>query len=149
VYDGVLKNVSEQPPLKQKIFHTALAISRERNSLLEFGKPVSAWLEFKHRIADKVVFSNIRQKLGGRLQYVLNLLLPTPPKSIFVFDVTLHCFLVCVACVCVCVFFLLRYMGAGGAATSLTVLQFFEDIGIPILEGYGLTETSPVISIGT
>jgi long-chain acyl-CoA synthetase len=40
-------------------------------------------------------------------------------------------------------------MGAGGAATSLTVLQFFEDIGIPILEGYGLTETSPVISIGT
>jgi hypothetical protein len=77
--------VSEQPPLKQKIFHTALAISRERNSLLEFGKPVSAWLEFKHRIADKVVFSNIRQKLGGRLQYVLNLLLPTPQKSVLLF----------------------------------------------------------------
>lgn len=35
----------------------------------------------------------------------------------------------------------LRFMGAGGAATSLPVLQFFEDIGIPICEGYGLTET--------
>jgi long-chain acyl-CoA synthetase len=35
----------------------------------------------------------------------------------------------------------LRYMGSGGAACSLPVLQFFEDIGIPICEGYGLTET--------
>ena len=41
-----------------------------------------------------------------------------------------------------------RYMAAGGAATSLPVLQFFEDIGVPIMEGYGLTETSPMISSG-
>jgi long-chain acyl-CoA synthetase len=40
----------------------------------------------------------------------------------------------------------LEYMASGGAATSIEVLQFFEDIGIPICEGYGLTETSPVIS---
>jgi long-chain acyl-CoA synthetase len=72
VYDGILKGVSEQPPLKQKIFHYAMSISRERNNLLEFGKPVSAWLAFKHRMADKVVLSKIRDKLGGRLKYVLN-----------------------------------------------------------------------------
>lgn len=35
-----------------------------------------------------------------------------------------------------------------GAATGPTVLHFFEDIGIPICEGYGLTETSPIISVG-
>jgi len=39
-------------------------------------------------------------------------------------------------------------MAAGGAATSLPVLHFFEDIGIPICEGYGLTETSPIITCG-
>ena len=39
-------------------------------------------------------------------------------------------------------------MAAGGAATSLPVLQFFEDIGIPIMEGYGLTETSPIVTAG-
>ena len=37
-------------------------------------------------------------------------------------------------------------MAAGGAATGLTVLEFFEDIGIPIMEGYGLTETAPMVS---
>jgi long-chain acyl-CoA synthetase len=39
-------------------------------------------------------------------------------------------------------------MAAGGAAVNIKVLQFFEDIGIPICEGYGLTETSPVITAG-
>ncbi len=39
-------------------------------------------------------------------------------------------------------------MAAGGAAASLPVLKFFEDIGIPICEGYGLTETSPIITSG-
>lgn len=40
----------------------------------------------------------------------------------------------------------LKYMGSGGAAASMEVLQFFEDIGIPVCEGYGLTETSPVMA---
>mmetsp|Transcript_36422 Transcript_36422/g.63158 ORF Transcript_36422/g.63158 Transcript_36422/m.63158 type:complete len:684 (-) Transcript_36422:303-2354(-) len=34
----------------------------------------------------------------------------------------------------------------GGAATGLDVLRFFDNVGVPICEGYGLTETSPVIS---
>jgi long-chain acyl-CoA synthetase len=42
----------------------------------------------------------------------------------------------------------LRYMPSGGAGVSLPVLHFFEDINIPICEGYGLTETSPVVTSG-
>lgn len=39
-----------------------------------------------------------------------------------------------------------QWMGSGGAAGNLKMLQFFEDIGLPITEGYGLTETSPVVT---
>lgn len=65
-----MKSISESSPLKQKLFHAAMAVSRERNHNLEFGKPVSAWLAFKHKWADKIVFSKIRERLGGRLRYL-------------------------------------------------------------------------------
>lgn len=68
VYDGVMKNINEQSSLKQKLFHYAMSISRERNEKLEFGKPVSAFLDFQHKVVDKVVLSKIREKLGGRLR---------------------------------------------------------------------------------
>jgi long-subunit acyl-CoA synthetase (AMP-forming) len=40
-------------------------------------------------------------------------------------------------------------MAAGGAAASLQVLHFFEDIGLPIIEGYGLSETAPTVTAGS
>lgn len=109
VYDGVNKAINEGSDLKKKLFKAAMGVARQRNEALEFGRPVSPWLNFKFKLADKIVLSKIRDRLGGRLVF----------------------------------------MSAGGAATSLTVLQFFEDIGVPIAEGYGLTETSPVISSGS
>lgn len=38
---------------------------------------------------------------------------------------------------------------SGGGALPLHVDQFFNNIGIPVLEGYGMTETSPVIAVRT
>ncbi|HXH65388.1 MAG TPA: AMP-binding protein, partial [Mariprofundaceae bacterium] len=41
----------------------------------------------------------------------------------------------------------LRLMVSGGAPLSVEVNEFFEGIGIPILQGYGLTESAPLISV--
>lgn len=43
----------------------------------------------------------------------------------------------------------LKHSFVGGAATPFEVIEFFENINIPIIEGYGLTETSPIITLGT
>lgn len=106
VYDAVTKKFSEESNGKQLLIKWAFNTARARNHALEYNEPVSGWLNFKFNLADKIVLSKVRERLGGRLVY----------------------------------------MGSGGAATSVKVLQFFEDIGVPITEGYGLTETSPVIT---
>lgn len=36
---------------------------------------------------------------------------------------------------------------SGGGALPLHIDQFFNNVGIPVLEGYGMTESSPVISV--
>ncbi|HEY1025449.1 MAG TPA: AMP-binding protein, partial [Sphingobacteriaceae bacterium] len=41
----------------------------------------------------------------------------------------------------------LKFMLSGGAALSKNVGEFFGNLGIKILEGFGLTETSPVMSV--
>ncbi len=40
-----------------------------------------------------------------------------------------------------------RFFVSGGGALNKSTGEFFDKIGITILEGYGMTETSPVISV--
>ncbi|KAB2929706.1 MAG: long-chain fatty acid--CoA ligase [Leptonema illini] len=43
----------------------------------------------------------------------------------------------------------LRGSVSGGGALPIHVDEFFNNIGIPVLEGYGMTETSPVLAVRT
>jgi long-chain acyl-CoA synthetase len=41
-----------------------------------------------------------------------------------------------------------RAVASGSAALQVRLFHFYNGIGVPLSEGYGLTETSPVISVG-
>lgn len=84
--------------LRKTLFTGALEMAEKR----EVRKGSIKW-----RIYDKLVFSKIREKTGGRI----------------------------------------RFLVSGGGALNRKVGEFFEYLGLTTLEGYGLTETSPVVSV--
>jgi len=106
IHARIFQNLESQPATKQKIFRWAVKTGKERLALVERKRPVPAGLALKYRIADRLVFSKIRARLGGRFRFCLS----------------------------------------GGAPLSREVAEFFWGAGVEVYEGYGLTETSPVLT---
>jgi long-chain acyl-CoA synthetase len=102
----IMDNVATQSAAKQKIFRWALKIGQQRLPYRISGKPMPTRLAINSALADALVFKKIKQRLGGRVEFVLS----------------------------------------GGAPLSAELAAFFIGAGIDILEGYGLTETSPIIT---
>jgi len=107
IYSKIKKGVDSSPEKKQKIFNWAISIGTEYQQAKKTERGVSIGLSLKHKLADKLVYSKIREKTGGRLRFFIS----------------------------------------GGAALARELGEFFEAVGILILEGYGLTESSPVIAV--
>lgn len=108
VYNGVAAKARASGGAKYKIFKWASEVAREyakvtQNNLRLTGKATAPLgLSTKHALADKLVYTKIREAFGGRLR----------------------------ACV------------SGSAALAPDIGYFFSGVGIHILEGYGLTESS-------
>lgn len=56
--------VAAGPPVRQKIFAWALGVGRETIPYVTTGQPLPGWLGMKRAIADKLVFSKVRAKMG-------------------------------------------------------------------------------------
>jgi len=91
---------------KRAIYRWALSVGRANQSAILAGRtPASpSW-----KLANKLVFSKIREGLGGRVETFIS----------------------------------------GGAPLGRELAEWFATVGIRIHEGYGLTETSPVIAVNT
>jgi long-chain acyl-CoA synthetase len=112
LYEKIFAKVLEgaaASPIKKRIFDWSRANGEAWVEHVLAGKPVSAGLAMKKAIGDRLVFSKLRARTGGRL----------------------------------------RYFVSGGAPLSADIAKFFFAAGLPIYEGYGLTETSPVISVNS
>jgi len=109
MYTRILQSANEAGGVKKRLVHWARRTGIEwAERTVSTGGP-GAWLELQHRLADRLVYSKLRERTGGNL----------------------------------------RFFVSGGAPLAPVIAKFFYAAGIPILEGYGLTETSPVISVNT
>jgi long-chain acyl-CoA synthetase len=113
VYEKVLARVHEGvaagSPIKQKIFAWAVSVGREALPWRLKRQRPPGLLGIKLGLADKLVFSKIKERLGGRFIMALS----------------------------------------GGAPLARDVAEFFWSAGIAIYEGYGLSETAPVLTVNT
>jgi long-chain acyl-CoA synthetase len=106
IYARVLENAMAGGALKRRIFFWARRNAERWADLRQAELPVPGWLDFKRKIGDKLVFSKLRARTGGRI----------------------------------------RFFVSGGAPLSPEIAKFFYSAGITIVEGYGLSETSPVLA---
>ena len=107
LYARIMEGGNAGSAVKKGIFHWALGVADEWADAYLAKREPGAVLAFKYSVAQKLVFSKVKAKLGGRLR---------------------------VAC-------------SGGAPLAATINKFFVALGLTLVEGYGLTETSPVVSV--
>src|SRR3954451_2570351 len=58
--------------LKERIFKQAFKVGLERDRLVREGKPVPFLLAQQHKLFDKLVFSKIRDRFGGRVRFFIS-----------------------------------------------------------------------------
>jgi len=107
IHDRVMEVVRTAPPVRQKIFYWALGVGKQSFPHRLKGQHLPLGLRLKHAIADRLIFSKVREQLGGRISI----------------------------------------LASGAAPLARELAEFFYAMGLPVYEGYGLTETSPVIAI--
>ena len=87
---------------KGKIFRTAAHTAIEHSKLLQDGKKIPFGMRIRFALFDRLVYSKLREAMGGRVVYAVS----------------------------------------GSAPLGPRLGHFFHSLGVTILEGYGLTETT-------
>ncbi|HJK96498.1 MAG TPA: long-chain fatty acid--CoA ligase [Polyangiaceae bacterium LLY-WYZ-14_1] len=71
IYDGLYKRMEESGGLRKTLFERAMA-NQERRRELALQKRSSGWADFQHRVFDRLVFSKVRERFGGKLRYAFS-----------------------------------------------------------------------------
>ena len=105
IHTGIVSKVSGAPPVKKALFNWAMGIARDNLPYICNDRPRSGFFAFKYNLANKIIFSKLKEALGmNRLEFAFS----------------------------------------GGGPLSVSDAEFFLGMGIKVVEGFGLTETTPV-----
>jgi long-chain acyl-CoA synthetase len=108
MYARILSLVASASPRRQQLFQWALAVGKATIPYRQKNKDLPLVLKAQHRVADRLVLSKLRARLGlDRIES----------------------------------------MATGSAPLAPAVHEFFLSIGVLLLEGYGLTETCPILTV--
>ena len=107
VHGRITEMMAEDGGVKKRLFDWAVGIGLQVSRAKQAGHRVSPLLAAQYKLADRLVFSTIRQRFGGRLRFFIS----------------------------------------GSAALDRDVAQWCDAVGVVVLEGYGLTETSAASSL--
>jgi long-chain acyl-CoA synthetase len=107
IHEKVVKNATAGGGIKAKIFNWSISVGEQLRIANAANKNIGPVLAIQGKIADKLVFSKIKAKMGGRMKMFVS----------------------------------------GGGALPQHVGEFFANLGFKVQEGYGLTETSPFVTV--
>ncbi len=72
VYNKVVSGAKDGGKLKWKIFQWAVGVGKEVSQLRQAGRQPTGALALKFSVADKLVFSKLRDRFGGRLRFFIS-----------------------------------------------------------------------------
>jgi long-chain acyl-CoA synthetase len=109
IFGRVLDAALSGSALKRRLFLWARKSGETWVDYALSKRSIPSGVAFRRRLAERLVFTKLQQRTGGRIRFFIS----------------------------------------GGAPLNPEIAKFFHAAGLPILEGYGLTETSPVIAVNT
>ncbi len=72
VHTGVVGKFDAETGVKRKLIDWALGVGRRVSVLRRAGKPVPRGLALQHKLADKLVYTKVKERLGGRLRLAIS-----------------------------------------------------------------------------
>ncbi len=72
IHAGVLAQVEQASPLRRGIFGWAEKVGRRASREKQLGRRPSGLLAWQYSLADKLVFSKLKQRLGGRIRFAVS-----------------------------------------------------------------------------
>ncbi len=68
VHTAVLAKLDESSGTQRAVANWAIGVGRRVSALRQAARPVPGWLALQHRLADRLVYSKVKERLGGRLR---------------------------------------------------------------------------------